>query len=149
MFVAIRKHSARDIAAHVTVYRKWLPGRLRSGHLIGFIAEDARGHALGSGCVWFQPDHPRPGHPQPRVPYVMSMFTEPRARGRGVATAVVRAIVALARERGYRRVVLHAAPMGRPVYARLGFEATAEMRLNLESAPRKRAVGHRGRRAAT
>ncbi|HLY77617.1 MAG TPA: GNAT family N-acetyltransferase, partial [Thermoplasmata archaeon] len=67
----------------------------------------------------------------PRVPYLFSMYTEPGFRGRGLASRIVREAIRLSRRRGYTRVVLHAAPLGRRVYSRLGFERSWEMRLLL------------------
>jgi predicted N-acetyltransferase YhbS len=47
----------------------------------------------------------------------------PDARRRGVGEALTRAACARLRERGARTVLLFATDMGRPLYARLGFEA--------------------------
>ena len=57
---------------------------------------------------------------------VKSMHTAKSARGRGVGTAMVRHIVATARERGYRRLSLETGSMdyfapARALYARHGF----------------------------
>jgi GNAT superfamily N-acetyltransferase len=43
------------------------------------------------------------------------------ARGQGVGTAVTRAPLLAAREEGYRVGILHASPLGFPVYRRMGF----------------------------
>ncbi len=56
------------------------------------------------------------------------MFTEPAYRGRSVGTRILREAMRIARQRGFRRIVRHAAPLGRPLYRRLGFERTWEMR---------------------
>jgi ribosomal protein S18 acetylase RimI-like enzyme len=50
-------------------------------------------------------------------------------RRRGVAEALMRAILDTLAERGIRRVVLHASDDGRSLYQRLGFVPTNEMRL--------------------
>jgi len=57
---------------------------------------------------------------------VKSMHTATAARGRGVGSAMVRHLVALARERGFRRLSLETGSMGyfapaRALYARHGF----------------------------
>jgi GNAT superfamily N-acetyltransferase len=83
----------------------------------------------GSGSLWFMPQEPRPGIPRGVIPYIMSMYTRPEHQRQGIATAVVRALVREARKSGAARVTLHAADQGKPVYERLGFEPTAEMRL--------------------
>ncbi len=134
MVRAMGGRSKQEIEDHERAYRAWLRPRLRRGGVVGFLAYDPAGHALGSGCVFFRPDHPRAGIRETRVPYVLSMFTEPQARRRGIATAIIRRTIALARARGYQRMVLHAAPLGQSVYEKLGFEPSREMRLYLDPA---------------
>jgi GNAT superfamily N-acetyltransferase len=118
-------------------YRRWVVRETRARRFVGFVVEDGRGRAAGSGAVWLQPAQPRPGKlARLRMPYIMSMYTEPDLRGRGVASRIVRAMVRWATSRGYHRVFLHASSAGRPVYAKLGFTDGSEMRLDL---PRRRA----------
>jgi GNAT superfamily N-acetyltransferase len=101
---------------------------------VAYIAE-IDGQPAGSGCVWFQPAQPRPGMAEIRTPYILSMYTAPEFRGLGVATKIVRRLVAFCRVRRYARVTLHASPQGRAVYRRLGFERTWEMRRSLRDPP--------------
>ena len=117
------------IVRHGCAYLAWMVPRVASGEMVAWVAEGTDGRSLGSGAVWFQPTHPRPGIDDLRVPYVLSVYTTPRARGRGVATAVVRRAIALAKRLGYARVTLHASAMGRGVYERVGFHPTTELRL--------------------
>ncbi len=51
----------------------------------------------------------------------------PDARGQGVGRAVTTALMRLGHERGGRVSVLHATPMGQPVYARLGYKPMCEI----------------------
>ena len=112
----------------------------RARTLFGLIVEARDGRPAGSGVVWRQPSQPRPGKlARPRMPYILSMFTEPEFRGQGVASRLVEAMIDWATHRGYRRIVLHASPMGRPVYERLGFVNGTEMRLDLPRTGRRRA----------
>ena len=129
------------------VYRRWVAREARARHVVGFVVEDGRGHAVGSGAVWLRPAQPRPGpFARPRMPYIMSMYTEPAYRGRGVASRIVRAMVRWARLRGYRRILLHASHAGRPVYAKLGFADSNEMRLELSRRRAPRSAARRGSR---
>lgn len=112
------------------VYRRWARERLRSGRLVGWIAT-VSGLPAASGCVWLQEVQPRPGADGPRRPYLLSMYTETGFRGRGLATRLVREAVRWARQHGHSSVALHASDKGRSVYAKLGFEATREMRRDL------------------
>ena len=58
---------------------------------------------------------------------VLNGYTVPPWRGRGIARHIMDTIVAWATEAGIVRLVLTASPAGRPLYEKLGFEATREM----------------------
>jgi predicted GNAT family N-acyltransferase len=74
------------------------------------IAVDAAGRAIGCGRLL--PD----GH-------VGRMAVRPEWRGRGVGAALLQHLVALARDRGFERVVLNAQTHAAGFYARHGFAA--------------------------
>jgi GNAT superfamily N-acetyltransferase len=59
---------------------------------------------------------------------VLNVYTEPGWRRRGLAERLMRALLAWADARGLSSVVLHASDEGRPLYERLGFRGTNEMR---------------------
>lgn len=59
---------------------------------------------------------------------VINVYTEPAYRGRGLAERLMRALLAWCETRGLASVVLHAAEAARPLYERLGFVGTNEMR---------------------
>jgi len=136
MWVELRAPPKRDLDRHDVVYRRWLRREMRAGRFLARIALAPSGEVAGSGALWLMPSQPRPGPlGRPVIPYVLSMYTEPGSRGLGAATAIVEALVRWSTRKGFRRIVLHASTMGRPIYARLGFEAGSEMRLEL---PRRR-----------
>jgi ribosomal protein S18 acetylase RimI-like enzyme len=60
---------------------------------------------------------------------VLNVYVAPAWRRRGVGEALMRAVLDALAARGIRRIVLHASDNGRPLYERLGFVATNEMRL--------------------
>jgi GNAT superfamily N-acetyltransferase len=126
MWRDIGTRSERALRAHAPVYRRWIRPMLASGKVEAIIAE-VDGRPIGSGALWWMPAHPRPGLPAVD-PYIMSMYTDPQFRGVGLATEIVERLVRSARREGAFRVLLHASTQGRPVYARLGFETTGEMR---------------------
>lgn len=120
-----------ELDAADAAYRRWARPRLRNGGLVGFVAETAAGVPAASACLWVMPSQPRPGWKGTRVPYLLSMFTEPEFRRRGLATRILRASIRWARDRGYDHVLLHASVFGEPLYREWGFERSAEMRLVL------------------
>ncbi len=105
---------------------------LRRASFVAIVAEGADHRPAASGCLWFQPSQPRVLMPQLETPYILSMYTAPGDRRRGLASQIVRRLIGEARRRGYPRVTLHASSQGKPVYERLGFEPTSEMRLWLD-----------------
>jgi GNAT superfamily N-acetyltransferase len=129
------------------IYRGWARRMMRDRRLVGFIAETREGRAAASGCVWLPEPQPRPETLGRPVPYLMSMFTEPEFRGRGLATRIVREAMRWSRDHGHSRLTLHAARKARPLYRRLGFERGWEMRVDLAPSraarPRRRKPGRR------
>jgi GNAT superfamily N-acetyltransferase len=128
MWSDIGGRTEQEIASHDSRYRRWAQEQMRRGRLLGLIVDAPKAGPVASGCLWFQPDHPRPVIQEMESPYIMSMFTEPAFRRRGLATLIVKGLVEVARKKGYSRVVLHASGQGRLVYSKLGFESTPEMR---------------------
>ncbi len=57
----------------------------------------------------------------PRVVSVEQVMTLPAARGRGIGTAMTLRVLREGRLEGCQLGVLSASPMGRPIYARIGF----------------------------
>src|SRR5437879_5278487 len=62
----------------------------------------------GGGCVWLQPVQPRPHRASMVQPYLLSMYTEPGFRRRGVASMVVKEAMGWCRKNKYERLMLHA-----------------------------------------
>jgi GNAT superfamily N-acetyltransferase len=78
---------------------------------------------------------PRPGYVygEPEG-LIVSMWTEPEHRRRGLGRKIVDAILGWGRANGITRFTLHASDAGRPLYELYGFNATNEMRLSFSSA---------------
>jgi GNAT superfamily N-acetyltransferase len=145
MWRDIRRWNPGDLDRADPDYRRWVRREMKAGRWIAFLAMADRGRVVGSGAVWLRSAQPRPGRlSRPEMPYIMSMYTEPRFRGRGVASGLVHAMIEWSTERRYPRIVLHASKFGHPVYERLGFQDSNEMRLDL---PPRRSRGSPPRRA--
>ncbi len=111
-----------DLAATIAAATEQLVERgVLSGEWTAWIAEDESG-PLGSGAATLRPTPPNPLCPAGgTLAYLLNFYTEPEARGRGVATALVRTSLAWCRERRVVRITLHASAAGRRIYERLGF----------------------------
>jgi ribosomal protein S18 acetylase RimI-like enzyme len=105
------------------------------GEYMAWVAENSGSPSVVGGAgAQIRPilPRPRPGdddfEPGPEA-IVLNVYVEPAWRRRGVADALMRALLDGLAARGIRRIVLHASDDGRPLYERLGFVATNEMRL--------------------
>lgn len=127
-------------------YGAWLRSRMEGGTLTAFLFEDS-GQVLASGAVWIQEVQPRPGHPLTKWGYILSIYTEPTARRKGLAHAIVDACIRQAKEAGCTRATLHASEAGRALYERFGFERTDEMWLDLRPPEERPRPAPRPRRA--
>ncbi len=64
---------------------------------------------------------PRPGHPDVRWGYLGNMFVRGEFRGRGIGSALLAAIIEVAEDRGYVRLVLSPSERSMSFYQQAGF----------------------------
>lgn len=107
-------------------YAKWARARMKSGRFLAWLAIAPDGRVAAGGAVWLRDQQPGPRRKSP-LPYLLSMYTEPEFRGKGLATKIVKAATAWAKTNGYGKMQLHASKAGRPIYERLGWTRTWEM----------------------
>ena len=131
MWREIYPEMENDIKASEEMTRRWILDKLKEGKLIPFIAIAGDGQIAGSGCVLIKEDQPRPGSSQIDNPYLLSMYTEGTFRRLGVATNITREAISWCKNKGYDRMTLHASAQGKPIYQKLGFVDSNEMRLML------------------
>lgn len=134
MFADMGFTSDDGFAALSQASAAWLAGALADGRYMGWlIAPAAAPNTIAAGAGMLLHDWP-PGirdNGTTRA-YILNVYTEREHRGNGLATIATRAAIEEARNRGIRVIALHASDEGRPIYERLGFEETNEMRLLLE-----------------
>jgi len=87
------------------------------------VAEDpgAAGRLVACGAGVVCERLPSPAHASAKVGYVQWMSTEPSFRRRGLARAVLRALLDWFEAQGVDNVELHASPAGDPLYRSEGF----------------------------
>ncbi len=107
-----------------------------AGTYVGWLAEPVTrpGLVVGGAGVQLRPMLPRPSRDAPGIvsgpeAYVLNVFVERAWRRRGIAALLMESVVSYAHERRIRVVTLHASDDGRPLYEKLGFVPTSEMRL--------------------
>ena len=97
----------------------------RSGHARGaclaWLAVHANGEAIGSCALYLVDRLPSPPNPSAVEGYLAHLYVNSTSRRSGVGSALVRAAVQAAAERGLGRIRLHATEPGRALYESLGF----------------------------
>ena len=125
-------HGTDVLIEMTSAFQTWLGPRLASGAYFGWIVETEDGEPVaGLGMMVIDwPPHPR--HPrQDCRGFITNVFVEPQRRGAGLARALMTIAVGEGRRRGVDLMVLHASPMGRPLYERMGWVDSSEMMLAL------------------
>jgi len=115
--------SARRIA-----YAAWVRPRIESGGYVGWLATNGDVVFAGAGAILLDwgPTRANPGGVMARV---NNVFTEASWRRRGVARALLVAVLEECESLGVREFNLGATEEAHPLYASLGFESYApEMR---------------------
>jgi ribosomal protein S18 acetylase RimI-like enzyme len=97
-----------------------------------FVAE-VDGNAIGSvSCQLFSGLYPNILEEQYRkYGYIWGVYVEPSHRGQGIAKKLTLQACDYLKSIGCTRALLHASPSGKPVYDRLSFNPSNEMRLDL------------------
>ena len=130
MFEDMRHPTPEQQARADDAYRRWAPKMMKRGLLRCYLVVRGK-DVVGGGSLWLRDVQPGPGQSVSRIPYLLSMYTEPPFRRRGVATMVVKEAMRWARDHGYPKATLHASSVGRKVYSKLGWERTWEMAVDL------------------
>ncbi len=103
---------------------------LPQGSYRGFLAVDASGNVIGGGGIVISPWPGVLGQLHPKRATILNLYVEREHRRRGVAHELMKRMIAWCRENEFSSVALHASDDGRPLYERLGFRPTNEMRLD-------------------
>ncbi len=129
MWLGMGEKNRRKLDEQDRVFRRWVRTRLRTGTVVGWVAETDGGDLVAGGIVWLRPSVSRPGVRHLVQPFLLSMYTEPKWRGQGLGSRIVDEAVNWAKRNGYTEIRLHASSMGKRLYLRQGFKPTWEMKL--------------------
>jgi GNAT superfamily N-acetyltransferase len=133
MFEEYAPLSPEERAVAVDAYPAWAKGMMKKKLFHGYIVESSGGKVAASGCVWLREQQPSRGRPATLIPYVMSVYTDPKFRRKGLASLVMLETMAWSKRHGYRKMLLHASLVGRKVYLQLGWKRTWEMEVDLRT----------------
>ena len=131
MFESMGVGNAGALTTMCEAMSRYLAQAIPAGVYRGWVAE-AGGEVIASGGLVIHELPPGPRNMDGREGYIMNIYTLPAWRQRGVATAIVTAILDYLRDIGVPVATLHATIAGRRVYKKFGFKATNEMRLIMD-----------------
>lgn len=105
-----------------------------------FIAEKGDRVTGSASCQLFAGLYPSPFTPEYRqygqepshqLRYIWNVYVDTAYHRQGIASQLTSRAINYLKTLGCTRVILHASPFGNPVYERLGFVVSNEMRLDL------------------
>ena len=131
MFEELRRSDSRAIKVHDEAFPRWVRREMKAKRIVCFLVEAEKGEVVGGGSIWLREVQPYPGFPGGKVPYLMSMYTKPAYRRKGVGSLVVEQAISWSRHHGYSSITLHGSRFGRPLYLKLGWKRSWEMELDL------------------
>lgn len=133
MFVDMNELTSQGAEEQLDLWADWLRSAIPRGEYSGVLAV-YRAQVVGGVGMMLHPKIPSAQDPALFSAYVMNTYVAPPHRRRGLAEALMREMLVVIRSRGINSVKLHAAPMGRAIYERLGFveSSNPELRLSLE-----------------
>jgi GNAT superfamily N-acetyltransferase len=129
MFRDMGAGTIEELDRMVEVAGPFLARALADGSYHHWLALDGSGRVAGGGGVMLGPWPANPKDACTERAVILNVYTEPEFRRRGIARQIMAAILDWAQQRGLRAINLHASDEGRPLYEKMGFEATNEMRL--------------------
>jgi GNAT superfamily N-acetyltransferase len=129
LLVELRDAMWREIAGEMDIgdvdealdnTREYFKDKVPSGEYVCLLAE-AQGRVIGVGGMVLYGKPSQPLSPVGVEGYILNMLTVTEWRGTGVASAIMRELLACARETGAGLVWLRATEAGRHVYEKFGF----------------------------
>ena len=132
MFVDMGHGDHRALDGMCAAFRPWLIEKMDRGEYLAWVAIAADATIVAGLGLWLMDWLPHlTGAGAPRG-NIVNVYTDPSSRRRGIARSLVEVALEWCRIHGIRTVILHASDAGRPLYEKLGFQATNEMRITLE-----------------
>lgn len=112
--------------------KQYFSAAIPDGSYRGFLALTDSGEVVGGAGIVISPWPGSFDQKLPRRAMILNMYVEKPYRRRGIARALMEAMIEWCRREQFAYVGLHASDEGRPLYEKLGFQSTNEMRLELK-----------------
>jgi GNAT superfamily N-acetyltransferase len=112
-------------------FRVWLLEHMNSGEYHAWLVSARDGSIAAGAGLWLMDWPPHMIGQGARRGNILNVYTVESFRRRGLARALMDALLLWCRENGVDTVILHASPDGRSLYEAMGFKPTNEMRFHL------------------
>jgi GNAT superfamily N-acetyltransferase len=133
MFFEMGYDDQAVLDAMASAFRPWLRRKMAEGEYLAWLAVRADGF-VGAGLgLWLMDWPPHMVGPGPPRGNILNVYTDPDSRRQGLARRLMEAALDWCRANSIRAVILHSSKEGRPLYEKLGFRPTNEMRIVLSA----------------
>ena len=118
-----RAADKRLLVANRQYYRKHI---VDDSHL-AFVAITPDGEEAGCGAICLTDELPSPDNTTGKCGYLMNIYVRKAYRNQGIAHAIVKHLIEVAKERGCGKIYLETTADGKSVYESLGFHDMPDM----------------------
>jgi len=133
MFFEMGYRDQAVLDAMTAAFDPWLLGKMESGEYLEWFAVAVDGSVAAGLGLWLMDWPPHMVGPGSRRGNILNVYTNPDCRRQGLARRLMEVALDWCRVNGIRAVILHSSNEGRPLYEKLGFRPTNEMRRMIES----------------
>lgn len=131
MFLDMGRISKEEHSVLKSASRAYLLKAISEQEYLAWLAESDEQVVVAGGGMILRQLMPRPGHLEGgQEAQILNVYTDPAHRRLGLARIVMSAMMDYCKEQGISRITLHASEFGRPLYEKLGFKQTNEMRFD-------------------
>jgi GNAT superfamily N-acetyltransferase len=132
MFFEMGYRDEAVLNAMVVAFRPWLVRKMEEGEYLAWLAVRADGSVAAGLGLWLMDWPPHMVGPGSRRGNILNVYSDPDSRRQGLARRLMELALEWCKANRIRAVILHSSNAGRPLYEKLGFRATNEMRLMIE-----------------
>jgi GNAT superfamily N-acetyltransferase len=131
MFRDVHRKSDELLDSMSAKFRAWALEHMNAGDYLAWLVEAPDGAVAAGGALWLMDWPPHVIGVNSQRGNILNIYTGDDYRKRGLARAMMEAILAWCRENSVDIVILHASPFGRSLYESMGFKPTNEMRIEM------------------
>jgi ribosomal protein S18 acetylase RimI-like enzyme len=132
MFEAMGYLDIIQLNAMEKAANEYFASAIPSKEFYGWIAETSEKKAVAAGGLCIDKHPPLPNNLSGKIGYIMNLVTLPSYQRQGIANRILKEIIKSMQEMGIHTLSLHATEVGKPLYQKLGFKDSNEMRCTLK-----------------